>query len=247
VALRRWASWAGWHFGVVGLIVGGLVVAVGLIPTETRIGIDSSVSIRTLPLYAKALDFIQRDSSYARLATEIVGEETSPERRTLAIFEWTRRNIRETPPDLPAFDDHVWHTIIRGYGGKDDVFTTLTMYAGVPAFWINSGDTTPHLHLSLAWIDRRWRVFDVTNGVIFRDRSGALASVEELARDPWVLESVAADRKYRGESYASFFVGFRPPIAPDILFPELQMLWPRLTYRVRRLVGLGRREWQDGR
>ena len=225
------------------------LTAVARIPVETKQGVDFSVSTYTIPLYAKALDFVQRDTSYARLVQRLVSEEMSAESRALTLFDWTRKNIRDTPAGFPVVDDHVSHIIIRGYGESDqqtDVFTTLTTYAGVPAFWTLTQPPSPELILSFVWIDGRWRVFDVANGIVFRNRNGALATVEELARDPSVAESVAANHTHRGKPYGSYLVGFRPSRPPDVLRAELHMLWPRVSYRLKRLVGLSRREWQDG-
>ena len=223
------------------------LVAIAMVPVETRQGVDFSVNTYTLPLYAKALDFVQRDSGYARLVRRIVDKDASAESRALTIFDWTRKNIRDTPAGFPIVDDHVSHIIIRGYGQNDqktDVFTTLATYAGVPAFWTLTQPPSPTLILSFVWIDGRWRVFDVENGIVLRNRSGSLASAEELARDPSLVELVAANRMHRRKPYRSYFVGFRPSEPPDILRAELQMLWPRASNRIRRLVGLGRREWQ---
>ena len=241
---RRWRSLA-----LLLAAVGGFTV-IALAPVETRQGIDYSVSTYTIPLYAKTLDFVQRHSSYARLVQRIVDDQASAESRALTIFDWTRKNIRDTPAGFPIVDDHVSHIIVRGYGADDqktDVFTTLTTYAGVPGFWSLTDPPSPGLSLSFVWIDGRWRVFDVQNGIVFRNRNGALASAEELAGDPWVLESAAVGRTHRGKPYAGYFEGFRPPDPPDVLRAELQMLWPRASHRLKRLVGLGRREWQDGR
>jgi len=238
---RRWWPWL-----LLPIAAASLVVVVTA-PTETRQGVDFRQLTFTLPLYQKAIDFVQRDLSHSLLAQRLVDEHASTESRVLTIFNWTRENIRDLPAGFPIIDDHISHIIIRGYGTDDqkaDVFTTMATYAGVPAFFASTGDFEPSLVLSYAWIDNRWKVFDVVNDVAFRNRSGALASVEELAGDPWVLESVSAERVYREKAYASYFVGFRPPEAPDILRAELQMLWPRASYRLKRLLGLGQRDWQ---
>ena len=238
---QRWRSWAAFLAAAVALI------AVALVPTQTRQGVDYTVSTYSLPLYAKALDFLQRDSSYARLVSQIVSKDAPPESRALTIFEWTRKNIRDTPAGFPVVDDHISHIIIRGYGDDDqkaDVFTTLATYAGVPAYWIRIGAMRPFLVLSLVWLDRHWRVFDVQNGIVFRDRRGALVSVEDLIAAPGVITSAAANREYASRPYASYFEAFHPEPAPDLLRAEMQMLWPRTLYRMQRLIGLGCREWQ---
>ena len=235
---RRWVALVG--------VCGG-IVALAFVPTETRQGVDFTVSTYRLPLFVKIIDFVQRDTTYARLAPRIVPRNATAEAAALAALEWTRKNIRDAPPGFPIVDDHVSHIIIRGYGSEDqkaDVFATLLTYAGVPAYWTWVGKEPPQLVLSLAWIDRRWRVFDVDNGIVFRTPTGALAAVEDLVSDPWVVQSVAANRVYYSRPYISFFEGFRPPTPPDLLRSEEQMVWPRAFYRVKRLVGLGRRDWQ---
>lgn len=240
-----------WRCGLAILVGAVGIGALGLMPTETKQGINGVVTSHRLPLYAKTLDFLQRDSTYGRLAGRIVPEDATPGQKALTLFEWTRQNILDSPRGLPVVDDHISHIIIRGYGDPDqkaDVFTTLLTYAGVPAYWIWVGKDGkgPFVLLSLAWIDGAWRAFDVQNGIVFRTARGTLASVEELARDPWVLKAEEG-RVYRERPYPSFFDGFAPPVAPDLLRAELQMLWPRAFYRGLRFVGLGRREWQQAR
>ena len=241
MSIARW--WWRWAAGAVALAG---VAAIALMPTKTTQGIDYDVVTHRMRLYEKGLDFLQRDSSYARLVAEIVPAEAPPEATALALFDWTRQNVRDQPSGFPVIDDHVSHIIIRGYGVADqkaDVFTTLATYAGVPAYWTRIGER-PHVVLSLAWIDRRWRVFDVENGIVFRTSAGALAAVDDLAADPALTKSVAADRIYHARPYVSYFAGFLPPVAPDLLRAEQQMLWPRAMYNTMRLIGLGRREWQ---
>jgi hypothetical protein len=224
--------------------------AIARMSTETKQGVGFVQSTFELPLYEKTVDFVQRDLSYARLVKRIVGDQASAEARALTLFDWTRENVRDVPEGFPIVDDHVSHIIIRGYGQVDqkaDVFTTLTTYAGVPGTWGFGEPPSPALILSFVWIERAWRVFDVENEIVFRNRSGALASADELGQDPWVLNSVAVNRTYLGKPYASYFEGYRPPNPQDVLRAELQMLWPRASYRLKRFLGLGRREWQTAR
>jgi hypothetical protein len=238
-----------WRYAAVLVTAVFGIVALALVPAETRQGVNGVVATHHLPLYAKALDFVQRDSMYGRLASRIVAEDASAEQKALTVFDWTVKNIRNSPPELPVVDDHISHIIIRGYGDPDqkaDVFTTLLTYADVPAYWFWLGKG-PYLIVSLAWVDGRWRAFDVHNGIVFRTGAGALASVEDLAADPALVSAVAGDRTWGSRPYRSYFDGFQPPVAPDLLRAEVQMVWPRALYPLIRLVGLGRREWQEDR
>jgi len=148
-----------------GLTVAVLLVAVAVanIPTTTRQGVNFVVSSHSLPLYAKALDFLDRDSNYRRLTAEVMSGATTDDAKMLAAFAWTTGNIRQTPSGFPIIDDHTWHIIVRGYGQDDQqasVFVTLLAYAGVRAYWIFIG-TRPELVLSLVRVDGAWRAVDV--------------------------------------------------------------------------------------
>ena len=236
-----------WRWVLLPALGVAVIVVLARWPVQTRQGVDFAVSTSTLPLYVKALEFVQRDAGYRRLALGIAGDRTSGEARTLAVFEWTRENIRDTPEGFPIVDDHVWHIIVRGYGEDDqkaDVFTTLATYAGAPSYWALSTDASHELPLSFSWIDRRWIVFDVANGLAFRNARGGLAAAEEIAADPQIVAGLAAGRVYRDRPYAAYFEGFQPPIPSEVLRPEMQMLWPRVMYRAKRMVGFGRREWE---
>ena len=131
VQRRLWV----WTIGGIIIVVAGLGFAA--LPATTRQGLNFEVSARRTPLYIKAMEFLVRDHEYRRLADEITAGATTDEQRALALFGWTRTHIRPRPGGWPVVDDHILNIIIRGYGEDDqmaDVFTTLTTYAGVPAF-----------------------------------------------------------------------------------------------------------------
>jgi hypothetical protein len=234
--LRRLGLWA---------IALAVLAGVANVPTTTRQGVNYVVTTRTLPAYAKALDFAERSVNYGQLAGQITTGAPTDEARMRAVFDWTRGNIRDTPPGFPVIDDHVWHIVIRGYGQDDqkaDVFTTLLSYAGVRAYWIFIGPR-PELTLSLVEVDSRWRPVDVANGVIFKAPDGQLATVAQIAeaRELAVRQGPAT---YQGLPYAQYFDGFRPPATPGITRPEMQMFWPRVWYSARRLAGAGGSAWE---
>lgn len=202
---RRWLL-----IGLVGLAGWALL----LMPAPTRQGVDFTVSVHRLPLYLKALGFVDRHYQYHHLARQITAGVSSDRDRALAVFTWTRQHIHPTPPELPVIDDHIWHIIIRGYGEDDqmaDVFTTLATYAGVPAFWdVVEVKHRGRLVLSFAQIDTRWVVFDVAHGTVFADAEGRFFEVEELLAHP-----------------ESFHV-------PAMLRARKQMPLPRLVFEIKR-------------
>ena len=230
-----------------GVLLAGVVVIVAVadLPTTTQQGVNYVVSAHSLPLYAKALDFVDRDSNYRRLSAAVMAGAAGDEAKMRAAFDWTTANIRAMPPGFPVIDDHTWHIIVRGYGESDQqasVFTTLLAYAGVRAYWIFIGPR-PELTLSLALVGGQWRPLDITNRVIFRTASGQLASAEELAADP-TLAARQGPATYKGVPYARFFGRFHAPDPPELTHPEMQMLWPRTWHSVKRLAGLGGRTWE---
>lgn len=225
------------------VIMAGLVIAAcwGVMGPRatTRQGMNYQVSERTLPLYVKAIDFLHRHYAYRHVVDTIVERSASDHARLLAIFEWTRRQIRPTPADWPIVDDHILHIIIRGYGTSDqmaDVFTTLLVYAGVPAFWkvVWLPQESKPLILSFARVQGRWIVCDVANGFLFKNAQGEFASVEEIVTDPSLVTLTAGTMELRGIPYVKYFEDFIPPPIPDPLRAQLQMPWPRMAYELRR-------------
>ena len=227
------------------VVVAAALVGVANIPTTTLQGVDYVVTAHSIPLYLKATDFIDRDLHYRKLAAEVASGTVTPEARAKAVFDWTRANIRDTPPGFPVIDDHIWHIILRGYGQSDqkaDVFTTLLSYAGVPAYFIFIGPK-PELTLSFAKIDGRWRVADVANGVIFRTMGGRWATAEELAADA-ALAVAQGPPTFGGRPYTRYFDRFHAPIPPDLTRADMQVPGVRTWFRIKKLAGFGGSEWE---
>lgn len=211
----------------------GAVWMLAMVRATTRQAVDFHTTVKKIPLYAKAIAFVHRDVEYRLLAREITAGLTSEPERVLAVFEWTRQHIRQTPTDWPVVDDHVWHIIIRGHGLADqmaDVFTTLSTYAGVPAFWKQG-----LVILSFARVEGRWRMFDVANGLVFTDAQGHLADVHELFSYPQLIRMTSGSRTVGHLPYDQYVVRFRPFHLPPVLRAEQQMTLPRLLFEARRL------------
>ena len=217
------------------------ILGIANIQVTTTQGVNFELSTHRIPLYVKSFEFLDRNTHYRQLASEIAGRGTEAE-RVIAAFEWTRRNIRPTPDGWPIVDDHILHIIIRGHGTSDqraDVFAMLATYAGVPAFWrkVKGPAGGDGVILSFAWIDGRWIVMDVGNGFLFRNGRGELASAEELAADPALLPPPARALMIRSTPYPLMFTQLRTPPIPRPLRAELQMPWPRLWDQSKRAVG----------
>jgi hypothetical protein len=234
---RRWVRrTVGW------LLVVLAVIAVAKIPVATKQGVNLDVSVHHLPLYLKSLEFVERSGHYMQLANEIMAGASSDAERVERIFAWTRRHIRQTPDGWPVVDDHILNIIIRGHGLNDqqaDVFTTLCTYAGVPAFWAKvPAAPGPHLLLSFAQVDGHWRVFDVAEGVAFRRRGGALATLADVRGDPALIPAELRALPVGARTYSDVMARAAMPSVPHPLRAELQMPMPRLWHELRAAVHL---------
>lgn len=231
------------------LVVGGVAVlclllggaGLAMAPATTKQGVNFRVSSRAIPLYAKALGFLYRDAQYRLLADEATREAQTDEGRAVAVFEWTRQRIRQTPPGWPIVDDHILDIIVRGYGEDDqmaDVFATVATYAGLPAFWRVAKVSGGRLVLAFARVDGRWTMVDVAHGLMFTGAGGRLADVHALIADPTLVRAVAGALAPEGVAYAQYVAQLHPFRVPEVLRAAHQMPWPRLLFEVKRLVAV---------
>jgi hypothetical protein len=201
------------------------------------------VSTHRIPLYRKALDFVERSAEYERLAREATAGASSDEAKALAAFAWTRAHVRPTLDGMPIVDDHILNIVTRGHGMPDqqaDVFATLITYAGVPAFWrsLKAPGMRRGVLLTFVQIGGDFRVFDVANDVIYRRGDGELATLADVqAGRARVPEPVAAI-DIGGMPYASVIAALPAPEIPDPLRAELQMPGRRLWHEVKVAVGV---------
>lgn len=235
-ASRR-QSWRRWLIAGSVLAAGGLLLA----PVTTRQGVDFTVSVHRLPLYLKAFEFMDRHYQYRDVARQVTAGLSSDRERVVRLFEWTRQQIRPTPPGFPVIDDHILHIIIRGYGQGDqvaDVFTTLSTYAGVPAFWrvVKGGTKRARLVLCFARVDGRWAMFDIANDLIFADPEGQLLDVHQLIDHPDLVHATSHALAPGGVPYEQFVAQLKPFSVPQVLRAEKQMPLPRVAFEIRRVL-----------
>jgi hypothetical protein len=203
----------GW--GTAMLLLGALAW-MAVTPSTTRQAVGPELTIRQIPLYVKVLEFASRHYRYGKLAREITGAASTDAERARAVFDWTRTHIRRSPSDWPVLDDHILNVIVRGHGAEyqiAEVFSTLATYAGMPSFfqWAVPRGLDRAAPLCFVRIQNRWVVFDVVNGVVFRDGGGRLREAQDLVPEVEL-----------------------PPARP--LQAELQMPRPRLLYETRQAV-----------
>jgi len=206
----------------------------------TRQGVSFQVSTLHIPCYMKAIDFLHRHYQYQLIAERITHGLKSDQERVLAVFNWTRQNIRTTPKGWPIMDDHVLNIIIRGHGVEDqmaDVLTTLCAYAGVPAYWRYVRSLT----VSYVKVGGHWAVIDMRRAVIFEDAHGAWLTPQQLAADPALSQVSDRTRLLKLLPYPDYFATpefVAPP--PHPLRAEQQMPWPRFIYEVQHVLHLTR-------
>ena len=213
-----------------------------VLPVTTLQGVNYRVTEYRIPAYVKAIDFVHRHYQYQLLVHRICAGKTSDAECVMAIFDWTHQNVPRTPKGWPVIDDHPLHIVIRGHGESDqiaDVFTVLTGYAGVPAFfkWLES-PSQEGLVLVLVRLESKWIPFDVERHIVFRDRRGQLASVEELFADPGLVDAQAAALP-RGSLYSAFISRkmLEPLAPPNPTRAEMQQPWRRLQHEMRQAIG----------
>lgn len=215
------------------------------VPSTIRQGINFQQHTITEPLFLKALDFIDRHHHYRLLARDITQGARSDEERMLRLFQWTHEHIRPVPESLPIVDDHIWHIIVRGYGTNDqvnDVFTTLCVYAGLPAFWqwLSAGSPAQKFAVSFVKLQNRWVVVDPSHQRVFRRPDGTWAGPEDLRADPALVSRGTKPLLVYGVPYERYFAGFPTVQEPRALRAKLQMPLYRLWYEVNRRTGFVR-------
>ena len=166
------------------------LIALLNINVSTRQGVDYKLSIITLPLYLKVLNFYDRHYNYKWLVKQITGHLDTREDKILRLFHWTHETIKPQPESLPIMDGHVWDIYIRGYGTRanfHDIFSTLCNYIGADAFFttIYIKDSGRGIQLSFVRIKRGWVAFNPHKGFYFRNHTGDLTTIEEVDEQDW--------------------------------------------------------------
>lgn len=187
----------------------GLIGVVAQWPVTTRYGINYQVEERQMTLAEKAIQFLSRDLQARRLADEVTRGAATDDEKLLRIFSWVTAHVRRVPDGFPIVDDHVLHTIIRGYGAPDqrtEAFTLLASYAGFPAGQarLRIPGAPARITVALVRHGARTLLFDVERGFAFLDAQGAFAGVEELKRDPGLVSAVAGGATVNGVPYERY-------------------------------------------
>jgi len=230
---------------VVVLAASGIIMN---LDTTIMVGRDGHYAQIHMPLYAKWTQFMARHYEYERLARQITAGSNTDEEKVLAILKWTRENLKDVPPGMPIYDDHILYTIIRGYALPEqfqDVFTNLCAYSRIPAFYGKPYDKsrTAKYAVSFVELNGKWRVFDAYRGIYFRNKSGEIAGIDDIEKDPSIVSGKNVESLTVYDiPYRDFFYNLSGIAKPVIARPQRQMPLSRMIYEARRALGCGKED-----
>lgn len=153
----------------------------------SRIAGQESVLVYSYEM-ASGIGFFQETA--ARL---VRGKRTDSE-RVEALMLWAHENVRPWyggPPRIVM--DNSYSIVRRGFGYCNDsahVFATLAHYAGYDVrlrFLLRADGFSPHT-LAEVHVDGRWILVDPFYGIVWRDASGTLLTVDDVPAQPNLLE-----------------------------------------------------------
>ena len=211
-------------------------------PVTTRYSVNYQRYRASISLYEKLTNFYSRHLQTRRLVRAVTSGVTGDDEKLLTIFSWVQEHVRPTPPGFPVVDDHVWNIFVRGYGAEDqrtEAFTILASYAGFPAASVDldvpDARGRLRLYLGVVQCQGRTRVFDINHQIAFRNERGALASVDDLLRNPALVTQAAPGLTLHGVAYERYVARLGQE---DIQFSRMgnQRPWFRLRSELMRLV-----------
>lgn len=187
-----------------------IILLVGSIPTQSLEGVDDSLKIHRMPLWEKIARFYLRHQDLKRMVAGAAQGETDPQRRALKLLDWTRKTVRQIPPEFPLVDDHISHIVLRHYGNAGqmaEVFTTLTTYAGNEGRWEWHAPPGAREAVVLSFVqsEEGWWVFDISNGGWFETASGQIATITDFKRPETLQRRGVAPEALAGTPYLAYF------------------------------------------
>jgi len=210
------------------------------INVTTHYGRNYIVYEKQIPLYLKITSFIDRHFQYSELVRKITKGCSNKQEKVMVILRWVKKNIKYQPKNLPVLDDHVWYTIVRGYGVPDqfsDVFATLCNYSGVNAWFdvIYSKDQKSKIPLSFVKIHDRLHIFDPFNGVFFENNNGELADITEIKNGNWIPKYIKGS-KNKTFDYTNYFENMHDIEEASLTRAQIQSPLRRIQFELKRLI-----------
>ena len=154
--------------------------------TTQQIGIDYVVTEYEIPLYLKLYNFYGRHLNYKFIVNEIVKNSDSDLDKVLDISKWLNNNIQKIPKGVEVIDSHPLTIVDRRLGTKDqfsDLLSVMLIYADIDSFfWMENKNA-----LTFFMLNGSWSIIDPYYGVVFLNRKGKMASIQELKNEDWGL------------------------------------------------------------
>ena len=164
-----------------------VAILFGLNKTTTQlISIDYVVREYEIPLYLKLYNFYGRHLNYKFLVNEITKNSDSDLDKVLDISKWLNNNIKKVPKGVEVIDSHPLTIVDRRLGTKDqfsDLLSVMLVYAGIDSFYQANNKNA----LTFFMLNGSWSVIDPYYGVVFLNRRGKMASIQELKNEDWEL------------------------------------------------------------
>lgn len=218
------------------------VISVLNVSVTTRKGVNYKIHTIEIPLYLKILGFYERHYNYKYLTKTIIKNTKSDKEKALKLLEWTYKNMKDIPAGLPIVDDHVWHTIVRGYGVPEqfsDIFTTLCNYADLDAFMyrLYTKEKSSKITVSFVKTNKQWTLFDPYNGAYFKNQKGGLSTVEDIIKSDWSVKTLGHLRT--NVQYGEYFENITSINYKDAhkwSRANIQSPLNRLVYSIRKII-----------
>ena len=130
----------------------------------------------------------------------------------------------------------------RGYGEPDqiaEVFALLTSYVGFPATAVLLKPPNAPQKLAVALVQYKTQIlmFDVAHQIIFQRANGTFATLEDLAKEPQLIEKASQGITVHGIPYEDYFTNLG-----ELRFTfsrmEQQKPWSRLKMEAAGFLGI---------
>jgi len=159
-------------------------------------------------LNRKTAYYAYKEVTYWTVINKVVGKEKNPEKICILLLAYLHDNLFK-PSNTEIVDKDVYNDLIRGVAWCDQRSWALGTFLGMlgidnrMVMTRNPEGASNHTVLE-AFIDKKWRFFDPTYGIVVRG-NGGLLSYEDICRDPslfFLHPDMVALRKLNYPKYA---------------------------------------------
>ena len=172
------------------------------------------VSFLLSPFISLILPDSLRDHTYREIIMHVVASEETRGLKSEAeiakkLFFYTAKNTLVNPGGLVPYEDKALGYLINGLVYCDyasDILAVLCAHKGIPARYCmlkDKNDISPHTIVEI-FLNGKWRVFDPTEVCYYTNKSGELATIEDLSHDPALIFANKRMQKIKETSPAAY-------------------------------------------